>query len=262
MLDRGQMYGDGFFETMLMINGKVALIQLHHERMFRTALKLKLVLPEELLDLTKFEILLREFNTSEHPVRIRLNVIRNGNGFYLPQDNTVSYNFNVQSAINPLNKDGLIIHKVGIAESVTIFSKGLSNYKTLAKSEQVLLSLECKDRCLEDLLVLNEKGEVVECIYSNIFFVHKDGHHVTPPLESGCLDGCMRRFLIDKQNSLGLKLKEETIKYTDINKYVSCYCTNSIGGIKSIMRIGQHYFLKDLNIDCILFRDLLMLQAQ
>ena len=242
MLDRGQMYGDGFFETMLMINGKVALIHLHHERILKTAHKLKLILPEEFLDLMKFEILLRGFNSSGHAVRIRLNIIRNGNGFYLPQHHTATYNFNVQPAVNPSNQEGQIIHLVGIAESVTIYSKGLSNYKTLAKSEQVLLSLECKERCLDDLLVLNEKGEVVECIYSNIFFIQKDGIIVTPSLESGCLDGCMRKYLIENQKIINLKIKEKSIYLSDLSTYISCFITNSVSGLKSISAINSHNF--------------------
>jgi 4-amino-4-deoxychorismate lyase len=65
----------------------------------------------------------------------------------------------------------LKIHKnnVALAKSLNIYSKGLGNFKLLAKSEQVLLSIERQERDLDDLIVLNEKGEIVECISSNIF---------------------------------------------------------------------------------------------
>lgn len=40
-------------------------------------------------------------------------------------------------------------------------------------------------------------------------FYPKDGIIVTPSLESGCLDGCMRKYLIENQKIINLKIKEK-----------------------------------------------------
>ena len=47
----------------------------------------------------------------------------------------------------------------------------------------------------DEVVFLNEKGEVVEGSRTNIF-IRRGSLLVTPPLSSGCLDGCLRRELI------------------------------------------------------------------
>jgi branched-subunit amino acid aminotransferase/4-amino-4-deoxychorismate lyase len=97
-----------------------------------------------------------------------LNVIREGGGLYFPESNQAIIQISLSDFDNSLNI--LKIHKnnVALAKSLNI-PKGLGNFKLLAKSEQVLLSIERQERDLDDLIVLNEKGEIVECISSNIF---------------------------------------------------------------------------------------------
>lgn len=50
---------------------------------------------------------------------------------------------------------------------------------------------------IDEFLFLNERGEVVEGARTNVF-VSRDGTMLTPPLLSGCLDGVLRRELLDQ----------------------------------------------------------------
>lgn len=240
--DRGQLYGDGFYETMLMINGRVPLLEFNYRRILITALKLQIELPKELGSPAKFKALLEQFAGIGSFVRIRMNVVRNTGGFYLPLDNSSFINFVTSTFTNPLNELQQIIEKVNFAESVTIYSKGLSRYKTLAKPDQVLLALENKSRNYDDLIVLNEKEEVAECIFSNINFIRSNGEHVTPPLESGCLAGSMRAFLLANQSKFNIHIIEEPIHKSDISYFVGCYTTNSLSGITPVKYIADKYF--------------------
>jgi len=170
-MNRGQLYGDGFFESMLVVDGAIPLIHLHYERILRTANKLKLVMPDYLLSRTHFSEFLSSYYPEHFGGRLRLNVIRDGGGLYFPESNQAIIQISLSDFDNSLNI--LKIHKnnVALAKSLNIYSKGLGNFKLLAKSEQVLLSIERQERDLDDLIVLNEKGEIVECISSNIFFI-------------------------------------------------------------------------------------------
>lgn len=242
MADRGHLYGDGFYETMLMINGEVPLIEFNYRRILLTALKLQIELPKELSDPGKFEASLEQFESLGKYVRIRMNVVRNSGGFYLPLDNTSFINFIASELTNPLNEKLQITERVNFAESITLFSKGLSRFKTLAKPEQVLLSLENQASNFDDLIVLNEKNEIAECIYSNINFIRPDGIHVTPTLESGCLAGTMRAYLIANQKKLNIEIIEKTIQKKDIYDFTGCYTTNSLSGITPVKYIKDIYF--------------------
>ena len=259
MSDRGQLYGDGFYETMLMINGRVPLIEFNYRRILLTALKLQIDLPKELSDLKKFESSLEQFANIAPNVRIRMNVVRNSGGFYLPLDNSSFTNFIAAIAVNPLNELQFITEKVNFADSVTVFSKGLSRFKTLAKPEQVLLALENQARNYDDLIALNEKEEVAECIFSNINFITVDGLHVTPSLESGCLAGSMRAFLIANQKKLNIHINEVAISKKDISEFIGCYTTNALSGITPIKYIKDKYFDPTVSLDLsVRVRDLIL----
>ncbi len=53
----------------------------------------------------------------------------------------------------------------------------------------------------DEVIFLNEEGDVVEGSRTNVF-VRRGDVLVTPPLSSGCLDGCLRRELLDRGNAI------------------------------------------------------------
>jgi para-aminobenzoate synthetase / 4-amino-4-deoxychorismate lyase len=65
-----------------------------------------------------------------------------------------------------------------------------TNWRELYESEYSRLSSRC-----DEIIFLNERGEVVEGSRTNIF-VARNGKFVTPPLSSGALDGVLRQALI------------------------------------------------------------------
>ena len=245
MSDRGQLYGDGFFETMLIIDGRLNFAGLHYERMLRTAEKLKLLLPSGFSEFIFFKNFIQSEISDGETIRLRMNVIRNPGGFYLPSNEGVVINFQKSDVHNPLNILRNYKSSISIGKDVTIFSKGLFNFKTLARSEQVLLSLEMKKNNQDDLLVLNEHDEIVECISSNIFFIDKNDIHFTPALSSGCLDGVFRKYLLDSKNALHIKMVEKTIGVHDLQKYKAVYTTNAVQGIIPVLKINEYSY----NID-------------
>lgn len=241
-MDRGQLYGDGFFETMLVDNGHIPLLPLHYSRIISTASRLRIGLPEACSDPELLEQHISHRIKGRSAARLRMNVIRNSGGLYTPQDNRGEMSFILSDYDNPLNKNKTVKENVGVAKSLCIFSGGLSNYKLLARTEQVLLSLERKDKGMDDLVVLNEKGEIVECVSSNIFFIDRDDRHITPPLSCGALDGIMRKWVRDHLISLGCDYVEKIIRLDDLSYYKSVYCTNSLQGIVPIRRIAGNVY--------------------
>lgn len=241
-MDRGQLYGDGFFETMLVDNGRIPLLPLHYSRIISTASRLRIDLPEACIDPGLLEQHLSHKIKERSAARLRMNVIRNSGGLYTPQDDRGEMSFILSDYDNALNKNKTVKENIDIAESLRIFSGGLSNYKLLARTEQVLLSLERQDKGMDDLVVLNEKGEIVECISSNIFFIDRENRHITPPLSCGALDGIMRKWIRDYLVSQGCDYVEKIIRPDDLSYYRSAYCTNSLQGIVPIRRIAGNLY--------------------
>ena len=63
----------------------------------------------------------------------------------------------------------------------------------------------------DEMLFLNEKGEVAEGARSNVF-VLCDGVLLTPPLSSGALDGCLRAELLASEKAREAVLRPDDLK--------------------------------------------------
>jgi para-aminobenzoate synthetase/4-amino-4-deoxychorismate lyase len=78
--------------------------------------------------------------------------------------------------------------------SADALSRHKTNWRDLYESEFARLT---KSSACDEVVFLNELGEVVEGSRTNVF-VARDGKLLTPPLSAGALDGCLRRALIDE----------------------------------------------------------------
>ena len=76
----------------------------------------------------------------------------------------------------------------------------------------------------DEVVFLNERGEVAEGSRSNVF-LRRDGMLLTPPLSAGVLDGCLRRELVEQ----GL-CREATLTLEDLKKGEVCF-GNSLRGL-------------------------------
>ena len=64
---------------------------------------------------------------------------------------------------------------------------------------------------LDEVVLLNERGEVAECTAANIFAV-KNGKVYTPPLNSGCLEGVTRGILFEIAPEAGVAVIQQTLR--------------------------------------------------
>jgi branched-chain amino acid aminotransferase len=81
--------------------------------------------------------------------------------------------------------------------------------------------------------LVNDNKEVVEALQSNLFLIFGNEIH-TPPLLSGCLNGIIRKQIINMANDLHLTLKETEINPFDLQKADELWLTNSIQGIRAV----------------------------
>ena len=82
----------------------------------------------------------------------------------------------------------------------------------------------------DEVLFLNERGELVEGSRSNLFIEH-DGKLLTPPVGSGALPGTLRAELIDSGQA-----KEAVLVLEDLDEAGAVYFGNSVRGLKRAER--------------------------
>ena len=95
---------------------------------------------------------------------------------------------------------------------------------------------------LDECILLNDKHHIIETISSNIFAV-KNGVLYTPPVSDGCVDGVMRKKIIEIANENKIAVYEISIMQNVLLAADELFLTNTIHGIRWVVAYKQkRYF--------------------
>lgn len=103
----------------------------------------------------------------------------------------------------------------------------MKNVKSLNYVSFLKVYQRAKAQGYDEALLLNRRGELVEAIRGNIFFI-KDGTLYTPALASGCLKGITRRLVLKIARRMKIKTKEMTVMPRDLLNADEAFLTNSL----------------------------------
>ncbi len=240
--NRSYRYGDGLFETMKIIQGKIVLSSLHFERLLTGLALLKFEIPK-LFTVEKLqqEILqLCKKNRCDQLSRVRLSVFRGNGGIY---DDTGELQYIIEcwpvnESVNNINENGLVIDIYPDAKkSCDIFS----NLKSANFLPYAMAALYAKENKLNDCLLLNTTGNIADSTIANVFVI-KDRIMITPALSEGCINGVMRRKILELQSQipgLGLHIKESVLSTEDLVNADEIFLTNAMNGIRWVRQIRE-----------------------
>jgi para-aminobenzoate synthetase/4-amino-4-deoxychorismate lyase len=99
-------------------------------------------------------------------------------------------------------------------------------------TQRPLYALEYSQASLngyDDVLFLNQRGEVTEGAISNVF-IEKDGRWFTPPIECGLLSGVYRRHLRETRP----EIEERILSLDDLRTADAIYLTNAVRGLRRV----------------------------
>jgi len=252
--NRGFRYGDGFFESIISYYEEVPFFGHHYQRMRNAGRDFGMKFPD-FFNASYFlnEIdRLRKSNKFFGKVYTRLAIFREGEGKYFPsKDVKVSY-FMEQKFLGQSKFDlgeGLVLDKfVDYKKPVNRWSA----YKKISADLFVLASIYANKKGVDDVLIINEKGFVIETTNSNIFCLNKDNTVYTPALSIGCVDGVMRKVVIDLIKRAGVKLVEvEDFSDEYINGADEFFVTNAVSGVRWVKAYKHKRFLKDLSSELV-----------
>jgi len=246
--NRGYRYGDGLFETLKVQNGKIQLATYHFERLF-SGLSLLKFETNKLFTIEKLEqeiLQLCKKNECERLARVRLSVFR-GNGGLYDEDKGSQYLIEcwpLIESINKLNENGLVIDLYPDAQkSCDTFS----NIKSANFQPYSMAALYAKENKLNDCLVLNSLGNIADSTIANVFVI-KGGIVFTPALSEGCVDGVMRRYLIEKTQAAKSRVQERAVTIDDIRNADEIFLTNAIKGICWVKQFRNKLYSNEMTI--------------
>ena len=230
--NRSHLYGDGLFESVRIIDGQPVNLEAHILRMIEGAAALKMRIPSYFSTSffqTKIEELI-EASSIREGGRVRISLDRVSGGTYKPISNEVNYFIEIYPLDNndyQLNEKG---YEIDLYTSMRKQQNKLSNFKTKNGLLYVMCAIEAMEKGLDDLLITDEKGAILEGSSSNLFIV-SNGVLYTPSLSQGCLGGVMRMTIINKALENGVKVYESSIMPQHLLAADEIFLTNAIKGI-------------------------------
>src|SRR2546428_12890087 len=90
----------------------------------------------------------------------------------------------------------------------------MAGVKSISWLNNVWAVSEAVKEGFDEVVMLNERGEVAECTSANIFAV-KSEKILTPPLNSGCLEGVTRGILLEIAPEAGPSVIEQARRPED-----------------------------------------------
>lgn len=241
--NRSFRYGDGFFETMRIQDAVIQLEDLHFERMFRAMQALLFQPPSYYTPVFFREKILLLAKKNNHPgaCRVRLMFYRGDGGLYDAENHFPNYVLETMPLANDkqaFNENGLVVDIFPGAKKVY---DDFSQIKSNNFLGYAMAALWAKEKKLNDAVLLNSNNRIADATIANIFIV-KDGIVKTPSLEEACINGVMRRHVINY-------IKKENIPFTacgidaeELWQAKEVFFTNAIYGIRWVRQAGNSFY--------------------
>ncbi|HEX5001465.1 MAG TPA: aminotransferase class IV [Bacteroidia bacterium] len=234
--NRSFRYGDGLFETIKVRKGIPLFLDAHYHRLL-AGMKVLQFKGGQCDAFSSFKNGIEEHlkkNVVEN-ARLRLQLFRSEGGYYTPVSDT--YDCVIHSEPQS-NSDYLFAQtlKVGIYTGQQKVNGALSSIKSASALLYVVASIDARNRKLDDCLLLNSEGNVIESSRSNVFMV-KNEIVQTPPLSEGCVDGVMRKQVLQLLLNQGQRVIERPLTVTDIKTADEVFLTNVIQGVQAVSHL-------------------------
>ena len=238
--NRGFLYGDGVFETLIIFNNKILFWEDHYFRLMSSMRIIRLDIPDNYTPEFFKENVIKIHNSISQTgnSRIRINIYRSSAGKYKPENNIPSFIISCESINYNTYKLNEGIYEVDLYKDYCLDNQLISSIKSNNKVINVIASIYASENGFDNCILLNKDKLVAEFINSNLFLV-KDGKIFTPSLKSGCLNGVVRKNLIKILSSNSFEIFEQDISTFDISQSDEVFGTNVAQGIFSVTKFRK-----------------------
>jgi len=239
--NRAFKYGDGIFDTLKFDKGQVNFLEDHYFRLMSSMRMLRMRIPMA-FTMSFYEEQIRstlEANGLDQQGRVRVNIFRKDGGLYTPETNEIDFIIEV-GTLKKISDEPV---EIELFKDFPLASGLLSTIKTNNRMINVLGSIFAKENNYQNCILINERKELVEALNANIFLI-KDGKVMTPTLDSGCINGIIRKKLIEAlQQNNSFAIDETSISPFDLLKADEVFLTNSIDEIRSVSRYRKKSYM-------------------
>ena len=231
----GLLNGWGLFTTVRIYEGIPFAFERHWKRLQRDAERTHCPFPfEESVVRGQLGEVLRANHVREGAARIYM--IYNQVGFWRSDEDFPRVDLLVCSADLPSYREPA---RLGLREHGRNAASPLAGVKVTSWLDNVWNYYEAQQAGCDEVVLLNERGEVAECTAANIFCV-KGGRVATPPVSAGCLQGITRSVLLEIGAGVGAPVEERILRPQDLYAADEVFISSTNRSMLGVSEVNGH----------------------
>lgn len=234
--DRGLAYGDGLFETLLVIHGRIILADLHWQRLINGCRRLSVAVDWHKL-MSYLNKCLRKNKKKTGIIKVVITRGSGGRGYNPPSKGWRSiiqwFALPDYPEINKMQGVNLYACKMRLG-----WQPALAGMKHLNRLEQILARQEWSDPGYAEGIICDMDGSLIECTMSNIFFVH-NGELITPDLSLCGVAGVMRQWIL-QLDTLCCDVSVKRVTPEMLKVFDEVFICNSIFGVWPVVSYASY----------------------
>ncbi len=237
--DRGLLYGDGVFETMLVVDGQVPFWSYHQRRLLHACDQLRI--PFDDIDTVYQQIQSLVSKTTQLIVKVIVTRGEAARGYAIPKHSQAT----VIITTSPRSMPSADCWQQGVCvrfcDTQLALQPQLAGLKHLNRLEQILARSEWDSSAFQEGLMCTAEGEIIEATMHNVFFI-KHGKLITPSLSQAGVSGIMRQWIIDYAQQNQLDIEIGSVKREQVDSMDELFLCNSVNGIWPVRQLEQQMF--------------------
>jgi branched-chain amino acid aminotransferase len=228
----GLLAGWGVFSTLRVADGVLFAWDRHWARIMRDAAAFHVPLPHDSEQVRRSLLELIEANQAPN-CTLRLVIVRNGGGMWAGPSNGRASDV---IALTADSKDWGDSVKLSYVRQARHAACEFAGTKITSWSMNLTWLERAQERGFDEVILLNERGEVAECTSANIFIAN--GSEVwTPPLSSGCLPGITREVILGEVRVPGIRVVEKTVMPGDLENADEVFITSTTRDLLPVRQV-------------------------
>jgi branched-chain amino acid aminotransferase len=231
----GLICGWGLFTTIRISRGEAFAYERHWRRLEKDAALIRLPMS---YTAAKVRVHLHEVIRANNVVEgcARIYLIFNQVGFWRSDERQPPVDLIIYSAPLPEYREPV---RLGLRAHGRHAAAPLAGVKSISWLPNVWAVGEAQKEGFDEVVLLNERGEVAECTAANIFAV-KNGKIYTPPLNAGCLEGVTRGILSEIAPEAGVHVVEQALRPDDLYSADEVFISSTNRNIIGVGEIAGH----------------------
>jgi len=239
--DRGLQYGDGLFETIAVRYRQAVFWREHFDRLQAGCLRLRIPVPDHERLLAEITQLCTQSPTCSSVLKLIITRGVGGRGYRPPdlvEPTRILSLHPYPDYPSDFQLEGVVVRFCDTRLAINPLLAGL---KHLNRLEQVLARAEWQNPDIQEGIMLDVNGWVIEGTMTNLFYV-KSGILYTAMLNESGILGIMRQKIIELAQQQGLQVCEQRYTKNDLLSADEVFLTNSLISIWPVKQIEQQVF--------------------